>query len=442
MPDSLPAPHDHAGAETAFVLDCLAMYRPLALFIGLRYLRGKRRNRFATFVSFASVLGVATGVAVLIIVLSVMNGFEREVAGHILGMTSHATVFRSGESMQDWPRVAEAIRRVPGVTGVQPFIRGSAMINRRGRIKGVVVYGIPREAESEVSDLARYLGSSRLDDLAARAANNAPVFLGETLADTLDAQPGDSATLIIPRWSAETGATQPRYAPASLQGIFRVGMHEFDSAFVLMDLPVAAGLFDYGQTVTGLRVRFTSPGEALAQSARLQEVLGPEYVVLDWSRFHRNFFQALQSQKRILFLILSVIIGVAAFNVVASMIMVVKEKRRDIAILRTQGCTAGTILGAFVIQGLLIGTAGVGLGLATGMLGAEHANDLMRWLERSFDLKLIKADVYYIDYLPTRILLGDVLRVTGVTLGICLFATLYPAWRAAQVAPVEALRYE
>lgn len=423
------------------MLDSGAMYRPLSLFIGLRYLRGKRRNRFATFVSFASVLGVATGVAVLIIVLSVMNGFEREVAGHILGMTSHATVFRGGEAMADWPQVASDIRSVPGVTGVQPFIRGSAMINRRGRIKGVVVYGIPRARESEVSDLARYLGDAHLGDLAA-ANGRTPVFLGQTLADALDARVGDTATLIMPRWSAETGATQPRYAPVNLGGVFKVGMHEFDSAFVLMDLPVAARLFDYGDAVTGLRVRFTSPGEALLQASRLQSILGPSFVVLDWSRFHRNFFQALQSQKRILFLILSVIIGVAAFNVVASMIMVVKEKRRDIAILRTQGCAASTILGAFVIQGLLIGIIGIALGLGTGMLGAEYANDLMRWLERSFDLKLIKADVYYIDYLPTRVLAGDVFRVAGITLGICLFATLYPAWQAARVAPVEALRYE
>jgi len=423
------------------VLDSGAMYRPLSLFIGLRYLRGKRRNRFATFVSFASVLGVAIGVAVLIIVLSVMNGFEREVAGHILGMTSHATVFRGGEAMDDWSSVASDIRAVPGVTGVQPFIRGSAMINRRGRIKGVVVYGIPRDSEAEVSDLTRYLGAARLSDLAA-VRGRTPIFLGQTLTEALDAKGGDAATLIIPRWSASTGATQPRYAPVTVNGVFKVGMHEFDSAFVLMDLPEAARLFDYGAAVTGLRVRFTSPGEALAQAARLQSTLGPEFVVLDWSQFHRNFFQALQSQKRILFLILSVIIGVAAFNVVASMIMVVKEKRRDIAILRTQGCTAGTILGAFVIQGLLIGTLGIALGLAVGLLGAEYANDVMRWLERSFDLKLIKADVYYIDYLPTRILAGDIWRVAGVTLGICLFATLYPALRAARVAPVEALRYE
>ena len=219
-------------------------------------------------------------------------------------------------------------------------------------------------------------------------------------------------------------------------------MHEFDASFLLMDLASAAKLFDFGTGVTGLRLRYETPARALTSAAELQKALGTEWVVLDWSQFHRNFFQALQSQKRILFLVLSLIIAVAAFNVVASMVMVVKEKRRDIAILRTQGCSAGTVLGAFVVQGLLIGVTGVGLGVVLGLTAAEYANEVMHWLESTFGVDLIKADVYYIDYLPAQVQLGDVLRVSGTTLGICLLATLYPAYRAAQVAPVEALRYD
>jgi lipoprotein-releasing system permease protein len=219
-------------------------------------------------------------------------------------------------------------------------------------------------------------------------------------------------------------------------------MHEFDASFLLLDLPTAAKLFDFGTGVTGLRLRYETPALALTGASALQKTLGAEWVVLDWSQFHRNFFQALQSQKRILFLVLSLIIAVAAFNVVASMVMVVKEKRRDIAILRTQGCSAATVLGAFVVQGLLIGVTGVGLGVVLGLTAAEFANDVMHWLESTFGVDLIKADVYYIDYLPAQVQLGDVLRVSGTTLGICLLATLYPAYRAAQVAPVEALRYD
>lgn len=417
------------------------MYRPLALFIGLRYLQGKRRNRFATFVSFASMLGIGIGVAVLVIVLSVMNGFEREVASHILGMTSHATVFKIGEAMDQWQETAADIRRKPYVTGVQPFIRGSAMINRRGQVRGIVVYGIPEASESEVSDLSRYLDGASLSSLKYQG-KEVSVFLGSTLAEALKVKAEDSATLIIPRWTPAQGAKPPLYQPVTVRSVFHIGMHEFDSAFVLMDLPAAAKFFEYGSAVTGLRIKFDRPELALKHATDLKLALGSHFLVLDWSQFHQNFFQALKSQKRILFLILSLIIAVAAFNVVASMIMIVKEKRRDIAILRTQGCSSRTILAAFVLQGVLIGACGILIGLALGITCATYANDLLQWLERIFDIHLIKADVYYINYLPTKIEAFDLFLVTGTTMMICLLATVYPAYRASQVEPVEALRYE
>lgn len=416
------------------------MFHPLSLFIAVRYLQKSRRNRFATFVSYASLIGIAVGVAVLVIVLSVMNGFEREVASHILGMTSHATIFQNGNAMARWEEVAERVRRNPHVVGVQPFVRGSAMMNHRGQVKGIVVYGIPRKTEGEVSDLSRYLKGIDLEAL--NGNGSVAVFVGKALAEQLRVGKGDSATLIVPRWSPEAGAGAPRYQTAEVAAVFSVGMHEFDSTFVLMDLPVAARLFDYGSAVTGLRVKFDSAARAAEFSAELQRELQGDFLVLDWSQFHRNFFQALKSQKRILFLILSLIIAVAAFNVVASMVMLVKEKRRDIAILKTQGCKSATILFCFLIQGLLLGIGGIGLGLALGTVIASRANDLLQWLERAFDLQLIKADVYYINYLPTRIEGTDLALVGAVTIGICLIATLYPAYRASQVSPVEALRYE
>lgn len=417
------------------------MYRPLSLFIALRHLRGKRRNRFATFVSFASLLGIAIGVAVLVIVLSVMNGFEREVASHILGMTSHATVFRSGSAMRDWQDIAARISTKPYVTAVQPFVRGSAMVNRRGSVKGVIVYGIPRATEGEVSDLPRYLRDVSMDALRSNGTT-VPVFMGRTLADELKAARADTATLIIPRWTPAAGAGAPRYQVVNLAAVFSVGMHEFDSTFVLMDLPVAAALFDYGDAVTGLRVKFDSPDDAARHAADLQREIGGAYLVLDWSQFHRNFFQALKSQKRILFMILSLIIAVAAFNVVASMVMLVKEKRRDIAILKTQGCPSATILVSFLAQGFLIGGGGIALGLLIGLVCATRANDVLQWIEGTFDIQLVKPDVYYINYLPTRIEATDLALVAVTTLGICLLATFYPAYRASRVAPVEALKYE
>jgi len=417
------------------------MFHPLSLFIALRYLKKSRRQRFATLVSYASLLGIAVGVAVLVIVLSVMNGFEREVASHILGMTSHATVFQNGTSMQHWETIAKRIRTNPHVVGVQPFVRGSAMVNHRGRVKGVVVYGIPRETEAEVSDLARYLRGTSLDALRG-TGDQVAVFLGQALAAQLRVKPADSATLIVPRWTPEAGAGAPRYQAVEVAAVFSVGMHEFDSTFVLMDLPVAAHLFDYGATVTGLRVKFDAVAGAAQYAAELQRELGGGFLAIDWSQFHRNFFQALKSQKRILFLILSLIIAVAAFNVVASMVMLVKEKRRDIAILKTQGCPSATILRCFLIQGLLLGAAGIGLGLALGAAIALRANDILQWVQEAFDVQLVKADVYYINYLPTRIEPFDLLLVGAMTITICVVATLYPAYRASQVAPVEALKYE
>ncbi len=417
------------------------MYKPLFLFIGLRYLQGKRRNRFATFISFASIFGIGIGVAVLVIVLSVMNGFEREVANHILSMTSHATVFKTGSPMSQWEDLAAKIGRQSYVTGVQPFIRGSGMLNRRGQVKGVVIYGLPLEGESQVSDLSKYLGNTPLQALKSKN-REVPVFLGASLAEMLKVNSGESATLIIPRWTPSQGVQVPLYQTVEVGATFSVGMYEFDSTFVLMGLENAAHLFDYGSTVTGLRIKFDNPSNAYRYAAILQKLLGNEYLVLDWSQFHRNFFQAIQSQKRILFMILSLIIAVAAFNVVASMIMVVKEKRGDIAILKTQGCQSETILAAFLFQGLLIGGAGISIGLTLGITVAIYANDLLQWLEKTLHIRFINADIYYINYLPAKIEVEDLMIVTVTTLVTCLVATLYPAYRASQVAPIEALRYE
>ncbi|MBI2799743.1 MAG: lipoprotein-releasing ABC transporter permease subunit [Gammaproteobacteria bacterium] len=417
------------------------MYQPLSLFIALRYLRTKRRNRFATFISYASVFGIGLGAAVLIIVLSVMNGFEREVSRHILDMTAHASVFKLGGSLEQWRQVADKLRATPQVTGVEPFIRGSGMLNYRGQVRGVVVYGVPAASEANVSNLHQYLPGRSLAKLSS-TAGPPRTFIGKTLASNLGVHEGEIVTLILPRWSDHGSMLLPLYQPLMVTGVFSAGMHEFDSTFAILDLEQAAKIYGFKDAVTGLRVRFNDSQQAPQLAQHLQQVLGASYATLDWTQYHQNFFVALKSQKRILFMILSLIIAVAAFNIIASMIMVVKEKTGDIAILRTLGYGRRNVLAVFVTQGVIIAASGIALGIGGGLLGARYADPLMHWLEQLFGVQFIKPDVYYISYLPTQVAFSDVAMVSAVTFFIGVLATLYPAWRAAQIAPGEALRAE
>ncbi|MBI4694777.1 MAG: lipoprotein-releasing ABC transporter permease subunit [Gammaproteobacteria bacterium] len=416
------------------------MFHPLPTFIAGRYLRSKRKNRFASFISVASVLGIALGVAVLVIVLSVMNGFEVEVTRHILGMTSHASILEAGgRNLGPWRDVAAEVKRDPRVSGAAPFIRASGMLNHRGHNRGVVIYGIPPAAEHEVSDLPKHLEGATL---AALSADPPTILLGQALAHDLDAKAGDSVTLVVPRWDPEQGLGLPVYQRVTVAGIFHSGMYEYDSTFAMLHIDAAAKLFEFGDTVTGLRVNFSDPPAAPRYIQDIINRLGPPFVALNWTQYHRNFFYALKSQKRMMFVILSLIVAVAAFNIVASMIMVVKEKGRDIAILRTIGLAPRAVLAIFLSQGVLIGLGGVALGVLLGMLGTSRANAFVHGAEQVFGVQFIKPDVYYIDYLPVDLRLGDVVAVGFAAFVICVAATLYPAWRASRIAPAEALRYE
>ena len=417
------------------------MLKPVPLFIALRYLRAKRRNRFASIVSTVSVAGIGLGVGVLLIVLSVMNGFEREVSARILGMTADVTLFGSLDRMQDWPALAARVAEQPGVKAVQPFVRGSGMLNARGKVQGVVLYGVPREGESTVSQLEHYLEGITLEALPRDGALPG-VILGRTLAERLALTPGSQVTLISPGWDSSQQLSLPAYDRLGVVGTFKAGMHEFDSTFGVMALDDAARLFHLGRAVSGLRIRLQDSTQAPTFAAALGARLGEGYFVIDWTRYHQNFFLALQSQKRIMFVVLSLIVAVAAFNVVASMVMIVKEKQRDIAILRTLGLSPLGVLWAFLIQGSLVTGAGVVLGLGLGLLGAHYANDFMHLVEQTFGLQFIKPDVYYLNYLPTDVRGTDALGVAVATFLLCVTATLYPAWRASRIAPVEALRYD
>jgi lipoprotein-releasing system permease protein len=422
-----------------------ALFQPLPLFLAVRYLRVKRKNRFAAFVSLASVAGIALGVAILLIVLSVMNGFERQVAARILGMTSHATLLSRYGLMDDWQAVATRARTAPEVIAAEPFVRGAGMLNHRGKVRGVLLYGVPPATEGAVSDLQQYLGATPIAALAdeREAADDiAPIAIGDALAEELALKPGDMVTLIAPRWDDAQQLGVPRYIRLRVVGTFHAGMHEFDSAFGIVSIATAARIFELGTAVSGLRVKFTDSSRAPALAQQLATHVGDDVAALDWTQFHRNFFLALKSQKRIMFVILSLIIAVAAFNIVASMVMLVKEKNRDIAILRTMGIAPGGILTTFLVQGMLVAGIGIGIGIGLGVLGADYANAAMSLVERTFGIQFIKPDVYYIDYLPTEIRGGDISVIASATFLICVLAAGFPAWQASRIAPVEAMRYD
>jgi len=415
------------------------MLRPVSLFIALRYLRTKRKNRFASFVSIASVLGVALGVAVLIIVVAVMNGFEKEVKRHILGMTSHAVIFYPGGTMTAWQQVRQRLLERNEVAAAAPFVRAGAMLNHRGNVRGVSIQGVDTNLEQSVSSLADSISTEVFAALGARPNN---ILLGESLAEQLGAARGDTVTLVAPRWKPRGGLELPRYFPLKVIGTFSVGMHDFDSAFALVSLDEARSIFELGDGVSGLRLRFVDADSAALLSSDIAGTLGAGAAAVDWTQYHRNFFLALTSQKRIMFVILSMIVAVAAFNIVASMVMIVKEKVRDIAVLRTLGLSRHAVMLVFVVQGVLIGLLGVILGVVLGFFGAERANNIVGALERVFSIEFIKPDVYYIDYLPVDLRFDDITLIAATAFTICVAATLYPAMQAARTAPAEALRYE
>lgn len=368
-----------------------------------------------------------------------MNGFEKEVTRHILGMTSHAVMFRPAARMDDWKEQIKLIESAPDVVAGAPFIRAGAMLNHKGNVRGVSVQGIDTATEHTVSSLPDALDPAAFD-LLAREPNN--ILLGRSLAETLEVSVGNTVTLVAPRWNPERGIEIPKYIPLKVIGTFSVGMHDFDAGFALLSIQDAARIFEFDDSVSGIRVRFADPEVAPDRAAAIASQLNGGVVSVNWTQFHRNFFHALKSQKRIMFVILSLIVAVAAFNIVASMVMIVKEKDRDIAVLRTLGLGRRAVMLIFVLQGIVIGIAGVALGVVTGAWGASQADRVVAAVENWLAIKFIKPDVYYIDYLPADVRLEDIMLISSTAFIICVIATLYPAWQAARTAPAAALRYE
>ncbi len=415
------------------------VFRPLELYIGLRYTRAKRRNHFISFITLTSVLGIALGVTALITVLSVMNGFEKELRERILGMAAHATIQSHGGAMADWAVVTEMARRHPRVTGAAPYVRAEAMLTRGQEVRGAVVRGISPQLEPEVSRVVSKLTVGTLDDLRAGAWH---IILGVELARALGVVPGDKVTLVAPQAQVTPAGILPRLRRFEVTGIFEVGMYEYDAALAIIHMDDAARLFRLEEGVSGVRLRIDDMFAAPRVSRGLAADLPGRYWVSDWTQQHVNFFRAIKTEKTVMFVILTLIVAVAAFNIVSTLVMVVTDKEADIAILRTLGVSPLSIMGIFMVQGAVIGVMGTLLGAAGGIALALNVETLVPAIESMLGTEFLPADVYYISDLPSEMHLPDVFRITGLALFLSLLATLYPAWRASRTQPAEALRYE
>ncbi len=415
------------------------MFTPLSLFVGWRYTRANRSNHFISFISLVSTLGLMLGVAALIVVLSVMNGFDRELKERILGMVPQASINGYDGSLSNWQPIREQLLVAKGVEGVAPFVQAQGMLTASGRVQPVLVTGIDAALEATVSIAANQMKQGELNSLKAGEYN---IVLGELLARFLGANLGDKVNLVLPEASVSVAGIVPRMKRFTVTGIFSVGA-ELDANLAYVDIADAARLkrIPTGE-IEGLRLKFANLFDAPNTVVSLARQLDARVYTSDWTRTHGNLFQAIQLEKRMIGLLLFLIVFVAAFNIVSTLVMVVTDKQSDIAILRTLGATPGRILRIFMIQGSLIGFIGTLLGALLGVLLALTVSDLVAWIESVFGIQFLSADVYFISYLPSELQMGDLLLIIAVSLGISLLATLYPAWRAARVEPAEALRYE
>ena len=405
--------------------------------IGLRYLRAKRAEHFISVITFLSMGGIALGVAALIVVLAVMTGFRDALQKQILGVTSHVVVRAYSGPMAGYPGVLREVSQIPGVVGAAPFITGQAMLQGRSRAFGVAIRGIEPDQGRQVSDVAANMVLGDLDGL-----KGFGIVLGRQLAANLSVGLDDRVTVMVPAANLTPVGQVPRMKRFRVAGIFDSGMYEYDNTLAYIHLKDAQTLLRLGDRATGIEVKTPRPEQAFAVRDALKARLGDGYWIQDWMEMNRNFFRALKLEKATMFVILFLVVLVAAFNIVSSLIMVVMEKGKEIAILKTMGATRRSIMAIFMINGGVIGVAGTLAGLGLGLTLANNLEKALGFIERLFDIQILSGEVYYIDHLPSEVLFSDVAWVTTVSLLISLGAALYPAWRAARVNPAEALRYE
>ncbi|MBX9266599.1 lipoprotein-releasing ABC transporter permease subunit [Chromobacterium violaceum] len=411
---------------------------PFEAFIGLRYLRAKRRNGFISFISLISIVGIALGVAALIIVLSVMNGFQKEIRGRILSVASHLEVSGYDGRLSGWRDAQAMLAKQPHVQAAAPFVSSQGLFVAYGNVRGGLVRGIDPALENKVVDVGRHMVAGKLEDLKPGGFGMA---LGVELARQLGVGVGDKVTLMTPQGNITPAGMVPRSKQFTVVGIFKVDMFEFDASLAMVNLRDAQVLERMGDAVSGVRLRLDDPMLAPQLKADLRPRL-PQLLVTDWTDTNANYFRAVQIEKRMMTIILTLIVAVAAFNLVSTLVMVVTDKQADIAILRTLGASPGSIMKIFVIQGSVAGVLGTLAGVASGVAIALNLDVIVPVIERIIGTKILSSDVYMIDYLPSDVQWGDVSTITVISLLLALFATLYPSWRAARTQPAEALRYE
>ena len=416
------------------------MFRPLFVYIGTRYTRAKRRNHFVSFISLTSMIGLALGVLVMIVVLSVMNGFDHEMRTRVLGMVPHATV-ESETAIDDWRSLADKALENPQVLAVAPFSQMQGLLTHEGKVQKVLINAVDPLEEAKVSIIGDFFQQGRLQDLEPGAFG---IVIGDKAAAKLGVSLGGKITFVAPEVTVTPAGMFPRLKRFTLVGIFHVGAGEIDGYVAMTHVQDLARLQRrQADQVQGIRLKVADLFQAPRTAWELAQTLGErEYYARDWTRTHGNLYQAIRMEKAMIGLLLLLIVAVAAFNIISTLVMVVTDKKGDIAILRTLGATPGQIMAIFMVQGTVIGVVGTLIGALLGIFAALNVSAGIAALERALGMRFLNADVYFIDYLPSQLMLADVLLVCAAALVLSFLATLYPAWRAARTQPAEALRYE
>ncbi|MCO6059342.1 lipoprotein-releasing ABC transporter permease subunit [Pseudomonas sp. MOB-449] len=416
------------------------MFRPLSLYIGARYTRAKRRNYFVSFISLTSMIGLALGVLVMIVVLSVMNGFDYEMRTRVLGMVPHATV-ESAVPINDWRKLAEGVVRHSEVKAVAPYTQLQGLLTADGKVQKVLINAVDPQEEPKVSIIGNFF---REGSLTALKPGEFGIVIGDRAASKLGVGMGDKVTFVLPEVAVTPAGVFPRMKRFTVVGIFHVGAGELDGFLAIANLSDVARLKRWQpDQVQGLRLKLDDLFQAPQVAWQIAgELKGEDFYARDWTRTHGNLYQAIKMEKAMIGLLLLLIVAVAAFNIISTLVMVVTDKRSDIAILRTLGATPRQIMGIFMVQGTVIGVVGTFIGGVLGILAALNVSGAIALLERLLGHKFLSADVYFIDYLPSQLMAEDVVLVCSAALVLSFLATLYPAWRAARTQPAEALRYE
>ena len=415
------------------------MRLPFSLFVGLRYTRAKRRDHFISFISLISMIGIALGVMVLITVMSVMNGFERELRDRILGMAPHVLVSGVGSNIEDWQALEEVVLQDPNVIGASPYIQSETMFQHLGSDQFGVVQGVLPEKIGEVTIVKEHMRNGSFDSLTDGSYN---IILGASLARSLGANVGDKVTsLFLKETRMSIAGIQPRAKRFTVSGIFQT-KSEADKGMAFAHLNDLAKILRVTDGVSALQLKTKDVMKVHEVSTSLTEQLDYNYFVTNWTRQHQTLFNAIEMEKKIMFILLTFIIAVAAFNIVTSLVMLVNEKQADIAILRTLGASPGSILRIFMTSGIINGLIGTGVGVLLGILLASNLPDIISWLETTFNLTVFPKDVYFVSELPTALVWNDVSNIAIIAFGISVLATLYPSWKASRTQPAEALRYE